>query len=54
MNNFFSFRIHGGADHGGGIAEGVANLLTFIEGLTTKTPQDMFTAIMPGIANMDK
>lgn len=53
MNSFFSFQIHGGADHDGGIAEGVATLLAFIEGLTTKTPQDMFTAILPGIANMD-
>jgi uncharacterized membrane protein len=53
MNNFISFQIHGGADHGGGIAEGLESLLAFIEGLTTKAPQDMFTAIMPGIANMD-
>lgn len=53
MNNFLSFQIHGGADHGGGIAEAVGSLLAFIEGLTTKAPQDIFTEIMPGIANMD-
>lgn len=53
MNNNLSFRIHGGADHDGGIAESVANLLAFIDGLTTKSPQDIFTAIMPGFANMD-
>ena len=53
MHNFISFQIHGGADHGGGIAEAVANLLTFIEGLTTKAPYDIFTSLMPGIANMD-
>ncbi len=53
MNNFLSFQIHGNADHGGGIAEAVGSLLAFIEGLTTKAPQDIFTEIMPGIANMD-
>ncbi len=53
MNNFISFQIHGGADHGGGIAETVGSLLAFIEGLTTKAPQDIFTTLMPGIANMD-
>lgn len=53
MYNFLSFQIHGGADHGGGIAEAVASLLAFIEGLTTKAPQDIFTTLMPGIANMD-
>jgi uncharacterized membrane protein len=53
MNTFLSFQIHGGADHGGGIAEAVGSLLAFIEGLTTKAPQDIFTEIMPGIANMD-
>jgi uncharacterized membrane protein len=53
MNNFLSFQIHGGADHGGGIAEAVGSLLAFIEGLTTKAPQDIFTEIMPGVANMD-
>jgi uncharacterized membrane protein len=53
MNNFLSFQIHGGADHGGGIAESLASLLAFIEGLTTKAPQEIFSAILPGINNMD-
>jgi len=52
MNNFLSLQIHGGADHNG-VAEAVANLLTFIEGLTTKSPPEIFATIMPGIANMD-
>jgi uncharacterized membrane protein len=53
MNNFLSFQIHGGADHGSGIAESVASLLTFIESLTTKAPAEIFSSIMPGIAGMD-
>lgn len=52
MNNFLSFQIHGGADHNG-VAEAVASLLTFIEGLTAKSPPEIFAALMPGIANMD-
>ncbi|MGZ8903958.1 MAG: DUF2231 domain-containing protein [Methylobacter sp.] len=52
MNNFLSFRIHGGADDGG-IAESIASLLAFFEGLTAKEPGDMFSSLMPGIASMD-
>ncbi|MGZ8236336.1 MAG: DUF2231 domain-containing protein [Methylobacter sp.] len=52
MNNFLSFRIHGGADDGG-IAESIAGLLAFFEGLTAKEPGDMFSSLMPGIASMD-
>ena len=53
MNNFLSFQIHGGADHGGGVAESVAGLLAFFEGLSTQGPGGIFSAIMPGIAGMD-
>ena len=53
MNNFLSFQIHGGADHGGGIADGIASLLAFFEGLTAHDSPGIFPALMPGIANME-
>jgi uncharacterized membrane protein len=53
MNNFLSFQIHGGGDHGGGIAESVSGLLAFFEDLSTQGPGDIFSSIMPGIAGMD-
>ena len=53
MNNFLSFQIHGGADHGGGIAESVSSLLAYFENLSTQGPGDIFSSIMPGIASMD-
>jgi uncharacterized membrane protein len=53
MNNFLSFRIHGGADNGGGILENVTNLLAFFESLLTQKPGEIFSSIMPGIAGMD-
>ncbi len=53
MNNFLSFQIHGGADQGGGIADGIASLLAFFEGLTAHDSPGIFQTLMPGIANMD-
>jgi uncharacterized membrane protein len=53
MNNFLSFQIHGGADHGGGIADGVAGLLTFFEELPNHDPAGIFSILMPGISSMD-
>ncbi len=53
MNNFLSFQIHGGADHGGGIAESVASLLAFFEELPTHDSGSIFSILMPGISNMD-
>jgi len=53
MNNFLSFQIHGGADHGGGIADGIAGLLVFFEGLTAPDSPGVFPALMPGLFNMD-
>ncbi|MGZ5007491.1 MAG: DUF2231 domain-containing protein [Methylobacter sp.] len=53
MNNFFSFQIHGGADHGGGIAENIASLLAFIEGLTAPGSPGIGPALLPGLSNMD-
>lgn len=53
MNNFLSFQIHGGADHGGGIADGIASLLAFFEGLTAHDSPGIFPALIPGIADME-
>lgn len=53
MNNFLSFQIHGGADHGGGIADGIASLLAFFEGLTAHDSPGIFPALIPGISSMD-
>ncbi|MDO9141898.1 MAG: DUF2231 domain-containing protein [Methylobacter sp.] len=53
MNNFLSFQVHGGADHGGGVADSVAGLLTFFEGLSAQDSSDIFSDLMPGIAAMD-
>ena len=52
MNNFISFQIHGGGDHGDGIADTVASLLAFVETLLAKNPMDIFASILPGVANM--
>ena len=53
MNNFLSFRIHGGTDQGGGIVESISSLLAFFENLSTQGPGEIFSSIMPGIASMD-
>lgn len=53
MNNFLSFQIHGGADHGSGIVDGIVSLLAFFEGLTAQDSPGIFPALMPGLANMD-
>ena len=53
MNNFLSFQIHGAGDHSGGVAESLSGLLTSIEGFSGKGTGEIFTSILPGIANMD-
>jgi uncharacterized membrane protein len=53
MNNFLSFQIHGGADHGGGVADSVASLLAFFEGLAAHDSPGIVPTLMPGLANMD-
>lgn len=45
------FQIHGGGDHGG-VAHYVGELLSFVEGLLTRQPADIFAAMMPGVAGM--
>lgn len=52
MNNFLSFQVHGGADHDGGVADGVSSLLTFVEELSAHDSAGIFPALMPGIAHM--
>ncbi len=52
VSNFLSFQVHGGGDHGGGVANSVAGFLSFIEGLLSKEPADIFPAIMPGLAGI--
>jgi uncharacterized membrane protein len=52
MMNFLSFQIHGGG-MSGGVAANLESLLVFIEGLSGKTPPEIFSAILPGIAGMD-
>ncbi len=53
MNSFLSFQVHGGADHGGGVADGVASLLAFLEELPNHDPAGTFSILMPGISSMD-
>lgn len=52
MTNFLSFQVHGGG-MGGGVAANVASLLEFLEGLSGKTPPEMFAAILPGVAALE-
>ena len=52
MNNFLSFQVHGGANHGDGIADGIASLLAFLEELSTHNSPDIFSILMPGISSM--
>ncbi|WP_305908233.1 DUF2231 domain-containing protein [Methylomarinum sp. Ch1-1] len=54
VNNYLSFAIHGGqGGHGGGVAGAVQQLLAFLETLTTQSPGEIFSSIMPGIAAME-
>lgn len=53
MNNFLSFQIHGGADHGGGLTDSIAEFLAFFEGMSTLGLGELFALILPGIASMD-
>lgn len=52
MNNFLSFQVHGGADHGG-VADSVAGLLAFLEQLPEHNAGGIFSLLMPGIAGME-
>lgn len=52
MNQFISFQIHGGADHGGGILDSLIAILAFFEGLTASDSNDFFSAVLPGLSGM--
>lgn len=52
MINNVAFHVHGGG-MGEGLAGGLLSVLEFIEGLSGKTPPEMFATIMPGIAALD-
>lgn len=47
-----SFALHGGGDSGG-IAGTVSEVLTFIEKLTTLSPERIFAELMPGISVLE-
>ena len=48
-----SFQIHGGSNHhGGGMSGTMEKLLTNIEKLISQEPADIFSSIMPGLANI--
>ncbi len=53
MTNFLSFQIHGGADHGGGLTDSIAEFLAFFEGISALGLGELFALILPGIASMD-
>lgn len=53
MYNYLSFQVHGGHDHGGGIAESIASLLAFLEELPAHDSEGFFSALLPGISSMD-
>ena len=53
VNHFYSFQIHGGADHGGGVADSVGHFLAFLESLAKQEPSDLLANIFPGIAELD-
>ncbi len=53
MNKFLSFQVHGGADHNGGVADIVSDLLVSIEKLSTNGPETIFSSLLPGIASLE-
>ncbi len=53
MSPLLPFQIHGNADHDGGIAGAVAELLTYIEGLSGLGAAELFALILPGVATLD-
>jgi len=52
MFNSLTFMVHGGADHGGGIAAAIGGLLSFLEKLAGMGPPEIFSTVLPGIAAM--
>ena len=52
MNQFISFQIHGGADHGDGMLDMLIAVLAFFEGLTAPSSNGFFSALLPGLSGM--
>ncbi len=53
LNQTLSFAVHGAqGKHGEGVAGTVEHLLAFLESLATKSPPDIFAALMPGVSAM--
>ncbi len=52
MNQFISFQIHGGADHGDGMLDMLIAVLAFFEGLTAPNSNGFFSAFLPGLSGM--
>lgn len=48
MSSFLSFQLHGNSS--GGVANGVERFLTFVDGLLSQSPYEIFTSLMPGIS----
>ena len=53
MINSLSFQIHGGADHGGGPAESLGDVLAVFDNISILGSGDLFSILMPGIASME-
>jgi uncharacterized membrane protein len=53
MINSLSFQIHGGADHGGGPAESLGDVLAVFDNLSILGSGELFSMLMPGIASME-
>ncbi|WP_374089835.1 DUF2231 domain-containing protein [Methylomicrobium lacus] len=52
MFNSLTFMVHGGADHGGGVAAAIGGLLSFLEKLAGMEAPEIFSTVLPGIAAM--
>jgi uncharacterized membrane protein len=53
MINSLSFQIHGGADHGGGPAESLGDLLAIFDNISILGSGEIFSILMPGIVSME-
>jgi uncharacterized membrane protein len=53
MINSLSFQIHGNADHGGGPAESLGDVLAIFDNISILGSDELFSILMPGIASME-
>ncbi|KAF3977224.1 MAG: DUF2231 domain-containing protein [Methylococcales symbiont of Iophon sp. n. MRB-2018] len=51
--NLLTFHVHGAGHSQGGIANTVAELLTFLEGLLERSPSEVFSILLPGISGIE-